>query len=248
MLPVLNLFGLALPLPPLTIIGAVWLALDLYSREAERVYGPEKGAKTWNSAFYGLLGALVGARLLFVLRNLPAYQNAPLDIIARSVDSLDWIGGLLGFLLVMGMLLWRRDMLSWTTLDTMAPALVLFLAGIALATLFSGNAYGQETTLPWGIELWGALRHPTQAYELVATLGLFAYLWQTRTQSWNAGQRILVAIGGYAAIRLVLEAFRADSWILFGGMRGVQVMSLLVLLAVMLVWRSAAPTVIRDEA
>ncbi len=238
MLPVLNLFGLALPLPPLTIIGAVWLALDVYSREAERAYGQEKGASTWNSAFYGLIGALIGARLLFVVRNFPAYQNAPLDVFARSVDSLDWIGGLLGFLLVMGVLLWRQDMLNRQTLDIFAPALALFVAGIALANFFSGNAYGTETTLPWAIDLWGAERHPAQMYEVFAILGLFAYLWQTRLRDREPGQLFFMAVAGYASIRLILEAFRADSWVMLGGLRGAQVVSLLAILVVLLLWQS----------
>ncbi len=231
MLPVLNLFGLALPLPPLTVIAATWLALDIYAREAERTFGQERAAATWNSAFYALLGGVVGARLFFVVLNSEAYFNAPLNVFARSIDSLSLTGGVLGFLLVGALLLRRNGLLTAQTLDTFAPALLIFLAGIALANLFSGNGYGRETELAWGVTLWGAVRHPTQVYELLGCLGLFAYCWRQRRRSLAHGHLFLMALGGYALLRLSLEYFRADSWLLAGGVRGTQVLALLVLLA-----------------
>ena len=69
-------------------------------------------------------------------------------------------------------------------LDVLAPAACVFGMGLALSDLLSGNNFGTPTTLPWAINLWGALRHPVQMYEFIA-LGvvLMALVWVDR-RNW----------------------------------------------------------------
>jgi prolipoprotein diacylglyceryltransferase len=123
----------------------------------------------------------------------------------------------------------------------LAPAIALFLAFVSLANLSSGSGFGSITDLPWAIELWGARRHPTQIYELLAAVGTLAMLWWFIRHKPFAGFLFLLLLLIYGSARLFLDAFRADPWTLTGGFRGVQVVSLaMVLLSLWLMGRHVA--------
>jgi len=84
--------------------------------------------------------------------------------------------------------------------------------------------------LPWAIELWGEWRHPTQVYELLAALLVFAIVWRMRTHHPFDGFLFLAVAALLAGTRLFLEAFRGDSTATFAGLRDAQLISLAVLL------------------
>ena len=100
-----------------------------------------------------------------------------------------------------------------------------------LAHLASGLAFGSPTQLPWAIELWGAARHPSQAYEILAAAVILIILWpgRERIYAWPSGRYFLSFIALIAGSRLFLEAFRGDSMLTPGGFRLAQVIALLVL-------------------
>jgi phosphatidylglycerol---prolipoprotein diacylglyceryl transferase len=87
--------------------------------------------------------------------------------------------------------------------------------------------------LPWGIELWNATRHPTQIYELVASLFIFSLIWFRKSTSPD-GSTFLRFVALTAGVRLFLEAFRGDSTLIFGGLRLAQVIAWIVLAATLL--------------
>jgi phosphatidylglycerol:prolipoprotein diacylglycerol transferase len=103
---------------------------------------------------------------------------------------------------------------------------------LPLANLASGNGFGAETSLPWGIELWGAMRHPVQIYEAIGAGLVLWYLWPTR-QPENAipGLVFVQFVGLSAVARLFFEAFHGGSLVAFGGLRAAQVVAWLVLAA-----------------
>jgi prolipoprotein diacylglyceryltransferase len=108
--------------------------------------------------------------------------------------------------------------------------------GVALGFLHlaSGDAYGGPTSLPWAVELWGARRHPTQIYEILLSVLILLALWRLRRWDTFPGFFFLCWLAMAAEARLFLEAFRADSAIIFGMLRGAQVVSLIVLQLAML--------------
>jgi phosphatidylglycerol:prolipoprotein diacylglycerol transferase len=93
----------------------------------------------------------------------------------------------------------------------------------------SGDAFGAETSLPWAIELWGAQRHPTQIYEVLAAGLIFWLIWEIRRKTRVAGYLFLIFVALTASSRLIIEAFRGDSIIAYGSVRSAQLGSLLVL-------------------
>jgi prolipoprotein diacylglyceryltransferase len=97
-----------------------------------------------------------------------------------------------------------------------------------LAHLAAGTAFGSPTDLPWGIELWNARRHPTQAYELLAALVIFCVVWFRKTNV-PAGVLFLNLIALSAGARLFFEAFRGDGVPVFEGFRLNQIAAWIVL-------------------
>ncbi|MBI5565621.1 MAG: prolipoprotein diacylglyceryl transferase, partial [Chloroflexi bacterium] len=109
-------------------------------------------------------------------------------------------------------------------LDALTPGLLVLAGGLALADLASGDGYGSPASLPWSIELWGAARHPTQVYQLIA-VGVIACVVLKIDRAFD-GLRFGLFIALYAASRFIIEAFRGDSAVI-NGVRTAQVWSLL---------------------
>jgi phosphatidylglycerol:prolipoprotein diacylglycerol transferase len=224
MLPVLQIGGLAIQTPGLVLLVAAWVVLWLAAREAERL-GLD-GDAVYNAGFIALVVSIVSARLVYIAQHLPTYLANPADLISLDLASFAPLpGALIG--LLAGATFAARRRLRWAALtDAFAPALAAGLALWSVAALLGGTSYGQPADLPWAITLWGARRHPTQIYELLAALVILAVLLRARTRRAYAGQTFLLFLALYGGARLFLEAFRADSWLLAGGLRAAQVLGL----------------------
>jgi len=158
------------------------------------------------------------------------FLKSPLSIFSPNIDLFDPVGGLVSAVLV-GMIYGQRQKLPlWPTLDALTPLLAVLAVGLHLSHLAAGTAFGSPTKVPWGIELWNANRHPVQVYELVVSLLIFAFLWFRKPGSF-AGSDFLWFIALTAGSRLLFEAFRGDSTLVFNGLRAAQLIAWLVLAA-----------------
>jgi phosphatidylglycerol:prolipoprotein diacylglycerol transferase len=239
MFPVINVGPAAIQAPGLILMVGFWLSLSLASRRAMAEGVPENAV--YNAGFAGVLFGLVGARLGYVAQHWSAYQNDLSGALALSTEALSTEIGLMVGIGTGALYLYRHRISVPALLDVLAPAIALFLAFVSLANLSSGSGYGSTTRLPWAIELWGARRHPTQIYELLAGIGTLAVLWWSIRRKPFAGFLFLLLLLLYGSARLFLDAFRADPWILAGGFRGIQVVSLaMVLLSLWLMGRQVA--------
>jgi prolipoprotein diacylglyceryltransferase len=134
----------------------------------------------------------------------------------------------------------RSKLPLWPTLDALTPGIAAVAVALGFSHLASGDAYGMPASIPWAIDLWGELRHPSQVYEIAAAAAILGIvLWAQRRLPY-AGFGFLLWVGLTSLARLFLEAFRGDSSVLFGWARSAQVISLAVLLAAMaaLHWRA----------
>lgn len=217
------------------LFAALWIGLTLAEKRTER-HGVSKDALN-NITFYSILAYVIGGRVLFALSNLSAFTPSPLSIFSPNPDLFDPASGLITMILV-GMIYGQRQKLPlWGTLDALTPLFATLAIGLHLSHLAAGTAFGSPTTLPWGIDLWNATRHPTQIYELTAALIIFGLLW-FRKSDVPAGILFLNFIALTAGARLFLEAFRGDSLLMFGGLR----------LAQILVWTVLAIALFVDES
>jgi phosphatidylglycerol:prolipoprotein diacylglycerol transferase len=132
----------------------------------------------------------------------------------------------------------RKRINWWSTLDALTLFWGVIWITIGISNLASGNAFGAETTLPWGIYLWGAIRHPTQLYQIMAGCIILGMIWP-RTANSNVVQRspgvtFLYFLALTAGAWLLIEGFRADSVVLPNGIRVGQIAAWLILAGSML--------------
>lgn len=201
-----------------------------------RIWKREKLNPEWmNSLFvYVVLGTILGARLGHVLFYDPSYYLAnPSKIFAVWEGGLASHGGTIGIIVAVWIYsrrVTKRSML-WT-LDRLAVPTGLAAALIRLGNLMNSEIFGRPTDLPWGFifprasEFSGYAEkgltipacHPTQIYEAVAYLLVFAlcmYLYWGR----DAARRYPGLILGYFLLgvfgfRLFVESIKnvQESW------------------------------------
>jgi phosphatidylglycerol---prolipoprotein diacylglyceryl transferase len=139
----------------------------------------------------------------------------------------------------------RKGVANRLLLDALTPGLIVFAGGLALADLASGDAYGSPSSLPWAIELWGAARHPTQVYQLIAVIVIGVIVLKSKRPFDGAWFGLFAAL--YSASRLFIEAFRGDSETI-GGLRTAQLLSLIVLLIMLVLLRRWAKSAAVESA
>lgn len=219
-----NLF--APPRDLILIMLAIWLGLLLAEKRCAR-HGLHKDDLN-NLIFYPLVGYVLGGRILYAFENLAAFMQNPASLVSPNLDLFDPFGGL-AVALIIALIYGQKQKLSfWPTLDALTPLLGVFAVGLGLAHLASGSAFGKETSLPWGMELWGAVRHPSQLYEIFASLLILGLLWFQKGDK-PPGLHFLTFSALTSGIRLFLEAFRGDSALILGGFRVAQVLAWIIL-------------------
>ncbi len=181
---------------------------------------------------YIAVGSIIGARLGHCFFYAWDYYSQNLiEILFIWEGGLASHGGAFG--IVIALLLFKKYKSSqkaiWT-LDRLVIPISLAAAFIRLGNLMNSEIYGIETSLPWGFifENRGETlaKHPTQLYEALAYLVLFAsLLWIYIKKSKNLRNGLLsgiFAIGMFTARFLIefikepQESFEADMMINMG--------------------------------
>jgi prolipoprotein diacylglyceryltransferase len=183
--------------------------------------------RIYNLATVALLAGLVGARLAYAAQHPAGFSGNPLGLLALTPEMLDPPGGIAAGLLAAIIYGQRKKIPLWPALDAFTPAVAILMLVIGLSHLASGNAYGAPADLPWSISLWGAKRHPSQIYEILAAAAIIAIVWPREGQrlAKTPGLRFLILSASSAAARLFLEAFRGDSQVIFANLRVAQLVA-----------------------
>lgn len=226
MFPILQIGPLAVQAAGLFLIASVYIGMVLTEKRAAQ--NGLNSASLDNLILLALFGFLAGGRLSFALQNWDSFRASPLDLFSLNASLFDPIGGFaLGLIaaLIFGQ---RKGLAFWPTLDALTPFFATILVGLGLSHLADGSAFGRETSLPWGIELHGAARHPSQVYEVALALFILSLIGM-RKPFPAAGAQFLAFLAWTAGARLFLEAFRGDSTLIFGGLRLGQIVAWIVL-------------------
>jgi len=234
MFPSFSIGPIVIPTGPFLVILGVWLALLLVEKAA--VLLKQDGIILYSLAVVGLAVGVLVARISFVALYWPAYRAAPLSIIWPLTSGyLPWAGAAAGAAALFFYGRYRRLPVR-PTLDGLTPGLLALLLTVSLADFAAGPGYGRETTMPWAVTAYGISRHPVQLYEIGFALAGLLVWWQLARRTHFAGQPFLGGVGVYAGGRLFVEAFRANSWLVADGYRGVQIVAWAVLLAAIFLW------------
>ena len=166
----------------LGFVAGIYIVTKMFKRE---------GVKTElvDSLFlYVVIGTVIGARLGHVFfYDWGYYSKHPAEIIKIWHGGLASHGGAIGIILMLW--LWSRNVskksLLWA-MDKVAIPTALAGAFIRTGNLINSEIYGTATSVPWAftfIREDNIPRHPTQIYEALAYLLVFAFLmymyWKT---------------------------------------------------------------------
>ena len=221
MIPVINLGPLSLPAPQLILIIGLWLGASLAERQVKKA--GRKSEILFKIIWTAVLAGVLGARLSFVARNPSAFQGQWISIFSLNQSLLDPAGGLMiasvaGYFVA---LKYRQS--SWALLDDLVPFLAVLAPALFLSNFASGSGYGTITDLPWGIDLWGGLRHPVQLYYMVASLVvLILAISRNRLKQQIAGAFMLSFIVLTSGYLTVFSAFQDPAGNLIAGFRVIQ--------------------------
>ena len=221
-----NIF--APPRDLILIILAAWIGLTLSERHAPRYHVNLDSLS--NLLLISLVSFVVGGRVLYALEDLAIFSQSPTSIFSLNTTLFDQWGGLVIAAMIAFVYGRRVHLPLWPSLDTLTPLFAALAIGIAFSHLASGAAFGKETSVPWAINQWGALRHPTQIYEIIASILTLVLILIQKPIS-KPGYEFLLFIALTSASRLVIEGFRGDSTLILGGLRAAQIAAWLILFA-----------------
>jgi phosphatidylglycerol:prolipoprotein diacylglycerol transferase len=185
-------------------------------------------------AFWVLLSAIIGSRLIYVLLNFSYFGRYPLKIFMIWEGGLVWYGAFLGALAAILIYFRIKKLDGWLWADIAIPYVALGQAIGRIGCLMAGCCYGRPTSLPWGITFTvseiaptGIALHPTQIYESLFNFMIFAVLFFRRNKTTFKGEQILSYLFLYGAARAVVEVFRGDprGWWLWGTVSTSQLIS-----------------------
>lgn len=154
-----------------------------------------------------------------ILVVLAAYIGARLH---GAMRGLSFFGGLAtGSLAVLGYLRWKRLPLGKAA-DALVPIAPVLYAVFRLGCFLNGDDYGRPTALPWGIRFPEGTPpttepvHPTQIYEILLMLPVFAWLWTRRRAGLPDGVLSFELCVLMGAERFVVEFWRLGDRIAAG--------------------------------
>jgi phosphatidylglycerol:prolipoprotein diacylglycerol transferase len=190
---------------------AALVGLRIFGRELQRSGLPEDAT---NAAIAGVVGGLVGAKLLWAIEHA---GQEPLLALILSRGGMSWFGGFLGGVGA-GLIMIRRLRLPVVrVLAAATPALAFGHAIGRVGCFLVGDDYGRPSDLPWAIAFPEGLPpttvpvHPTQLYESLAltVLGLLLLRWR------RGGVGDTLVLGRYlllaGAIRFAIEYVRVNT-------------------------------------
>ncbi len=219
-----NLF--APPRHILLLLAGLWLGLTLAEKRASR-HGISRDDLN-NILFYGLIAYVLGGRISFVIENFSAFSKSPLGIFSINPDLFEPSGAIAAAILTALIYGQRRSLKFWNTLDALTPVFAVFAVSLGFSHLAAGTAFGKETTLPIGIELWNATRHPVQMYDIGAALLALGWIWLFKANQ-PAGLLFLSFAALMSFFQILIIPFRAQNAFVFGGIHQAQVIAWMVL-------------------
>lgn len=191
--------------------------------------------------------AIVGARLYYVACEWDSYKKDLKSIFDTRSGGLAVYGGILAALLGIFIMCKIRKIPFSAILDFGIPYLALGQAIGRWGNFFNQEAFGTNTTLPWGMtspKVVSYLRsycpdldsnvpvHPTFLYESIVNLILFFILLQVRKRSKHNYEPTCVYLIVYGAARFFIEGLRTDS--LYLGNSNIRTSQLLSLILVVI--------------
>jgi phosphatidylglycerol:prolipoprotein diacylglycerol transferase len=160
--------------------------------------------------FYAMLGVILGGRVGYVLFYGIGFWAKDVWYPFKIWEGgMSFHGGLLGVIVAITLYAFRHHRNVADVYDFTVPLPTLGLFFGRIGNFINGELWGKPTTLPWGFNVNGQVRHPSQLYEaLLEGLVLFFIVWwfssRPRPRLATSGVFLL----GYGIARFFLEFVR----------------------------------------
>jgi phosphatidylglycerol---prolipoprotein diacylglyceryl transferase len=128
------------------------LGAQMLVRRSKRLGGPSE-ADLWNMLFWGLIGAVVGARLAYVIGHFSEVTRGGDDLLGVFKvweGGISLLGGLIGGVLACVPFMRRRGMPFWSSADIAAPCLAFGIFVGRIGDLIIGDHLGKPTSWALG--------------------------------------------------------------------------------------------------
>ncbi len=239
------------------IIGiGVLLALALALHEAKRTgQNPENYVDV---ALFGIIFAVIGARMYYVIFSWELYADNPLKIFALREGGLAIYGGIIAGIITVIVYTKKKGLNFWLVADTAAPSLLLGQIIGRWGNFFNREAFGGYTdnlfamrylkeqvhnvnpsVLEHTLTINGTEYiqvHPTFLYESLWNLMILILLLLLKKRKKFDGQIFGCYILGYACGRVWIEGLRTDQ-LMIGNFAVSQLLSVMLMIgAVVLLW------------
>lgn len=198
----------------------------------------------YNSFSWMILGAIIGARLGYILQFPKYFFSQPLEILKIWEGGLTFHGGLFG-ILIAGIVYAKFAKVSkrlfFQIADLIALVLPISIVIGRIGCSLINDHQGAETSLPWGI-VWpnGIIRHPVAEYLIISALILFFVLRFLKPRLKKPGQLFFIFLFLYSISRFFLDFTRSTGTLLsdprYFSLTAAQWLSLLVILGIIIEW------------
>jgi len=209
-----------LPTYGLLLATGVVAALLTLRRRADRA-GMD-GTNLVDFALWLVIWALVGAKLLLVIVELPRYLRDPASLLGVFRAGGVFLGGFIAAVIAAAVLLRRYKLRTLPTFDVITPSLALGQAIGRLGCLMAGCCWGAACDLPWAVTYTDPVAaerlgtplhqplHPFPVYESLFDFGLYFLLAALFARRLAAGAVFATYLVLYGVGRFALEWTRGD--------------------------------------
>ncbi len=186
--------------------------------------------------FWIMLSGILGARLAYVLSDSSYYFSHPLMIIRIDLGGLIYYGGFIGGICAVILFAYLKKLPIWATGDFAITAIPLSHAIGRIGCFLNGCCYGMPSKVPWAVFIQDRMRHPTQLYEVIANIAVFALLIGYYPRRKRQGTVVALYLTTYPIFRFFVEFLRGDERLRWMGLSLAQHLSLLLFALGILLW------------
>lgn len=248
-----SLFGLSIKWYGVLIAFGMLLAM-IYCFKRTKAFGID-GDRLTDTVFAGLIGAVIGARLYYVVLHAESFHDIR-DVFAIRDGGLAIYGGILGALLFGCITAKIRKLRILPTLDLASMGFLIGQAVGRWGNFFNQEAFGCNTTLPWGMS-GGKIQqyllnhqaslaaqgmdinpylpvHPCFLYESVwCAVGFLILHFYHKHRKFD-GEVFCMYVLWYGTGRFFIEGLRTDS-LYIGSVRASQMLALISAIAALVI-------------
>lgn len=205
-------------------------------------------------SFMLILWFIIGARVLSIITNFQTYfYEFSLSSIAQLFfiwdKGLDGWGGTIALLIALFFLCKKNEQNFPKWLDVIIPSIIVTLVLVHIGAFFDGINYGNETSLPWGVNFespsikYAVPIHPTQIYAFLYSIITLVILQSLKTaektKALEAEQNGFIAISGiiiYSTFKFLEEFVRGDDTWTILNIRIPQIITFFILITAIVIF------------